>query len=274
MPQSQRLSTTAVTEDNVAFARLQHGAVEIEGRLQGSSNAALRVVCSDASGSMRAVYKPRRGERPLWDFPSGTLGHREVAAAVVDRALGWGLVPATLWREDGPLGPGSIQAWVDADDDRAPVEVVEVDQSPPGWLSVAEGEGRQGEHVCLIHENSLALQRLAVLDLVINNADRKGGHVVRDTSGQILGIDHGLTFHTEDKLRTVLWGWSGDRIDASTLEDLARCIRTFDALAEDLRPLLSRAEVASTKNRLVEALEAAVFPVPEHSWPALPWPAM
>ena len=267
----QWLSTADVTDDPVTLSRLHHGSIEVEGRLQGSSNAALRVVCTDATGSVRAVYKPRRGERPLWDFPRGSLGHREVAAAIVDRALGWGLVPATVWREDGPLGPGSMQAWVDADADLAPVDVLDIDQVPRGWLNVAEGEG---QHVCLVHENSRELSRLAVLDLVINNADRKGGHVVRDVSGRILGIDHGLTFHTEDKLRTVLWGWSGDPIDAETLDDLARCSRTFDVLAEDLSPLLSRAEVSTTRLRLELAREAAVFPEPEHSWPALPWPAM
>lgn len=253
---------------------LTRGALEIEGRLLGSSNAALLVDVVLGGETQRAVYKPLRGERPLWDFPSGTLGRREVATAVVDDALGWGMVPVTVWRDQGPLGPGSLQAWVDADEDRPPVDVIEATSVADGWIVVAEGEGVSGGHVCLVHEDSPDLRRIAALDLVINNADRKGGHVLRSASGALSGIDHGLTFHVEDKLRTVLWGWSGTRFAPEIREDLQRLRATWDDVAVALAPLLSRGEIRATRERLEQAIAMGGYPEPLGPWPALPWPAM
>lgn len=253
---------------------LEHGEIAIEGRLWDSSNSALRVVCSLGGEQVLAVYKPRRGERPLWDFPTGTLGRREVATGEIDRLLGWGVVPTTVWREDGPAGPGSVQAWVDADEIRPPVDVVDARARDASWLVVAEGEGTHGDHVCLVHENSAELRRVALLDTVINNADRKGGHVLRAPSGRVMGIDHGLTFHAEPKLRTVLWGWSGEPIEEVLRADLARLTERRAEIQSALAPLLSRAEIAAAEARLVALVESGLYPHPDGAWPALPWPAM
>ena len=263
---------SAVREDLEVL--LSRGDMSVEGRLWDSSNAALRVECVEGDTRVRAVYKPRSGERPLWDFPTGTLGRREVATYVVDRAVGWGIVPPTVWREDAPLGPGSLQAWVEADAQDPPVDVVDTGAIPDGWHVVVEGEGARGDHVCLIHEDSPSLRRVALLDAVVNNADRKGGHVLRAGPGNVAGIDHGLTFHTETKLRTVLWGWAGTPVDPSLMEDLDRLAADWRAVSEDLGPLLSRSEIAAARGRLEELLRHGEYPGPDGAWPALPWPAM
>ena len=248
--------------------------IDVEGRLWDSSNAAMRVSCSRGGEAVRAVYKPRRGERPLWDFPTGTLGRREVATYLVDRALGWELVPVTVWRDDAPLGPGSLQAWVEVDPERPPVDVVDATALPEGWHVVAEGEGARGDHVALVHEDSEGLRRLALLDALTNNADRKGGHVLRSARGTLAGIDHGLTFHVEPKLRTVLWGWAGTPLDAGTLAQLQALREQWSHLAGSLEPLLSRAEILATRDRLDDLIARAEYPDPDGAWPALPWPAM
>lgn len=253
---------------------LSRGEVDVEGRLWDSSNSAMRVECVAGAVRARAVYKPRRGERPLWDFPTGTLGLREVATYVVDRALGWDLVPVTVWREDAPLGAGSLQAWVDVDTGAPPVDVVDASGLPAGWHVVAEGEGERGGHVCLVHEESPSLRRLALLDAVVNNADRKGGHVLRSGPGPLAGIDHGLTFHAEPKLRTVLWGWAGTPIDADARRDLVRLADEWGPVSEQLEPLLSVAEIVATRERLEGLLRSGEFPGADGVWPALPWPAM
>jgi uncharacterized repeat protein (TIGR03843 family) len=253
---------------------LASGDLDIEGRLWDSSNSAVRVLCQMSGRSVRAVYKPLRGERPLWDFPSGTLGRREVATAAVDALLGWGLVPATVWRDDGPLGPGSLQAWVEADSERAPVDVLDSTDVTSSWIVVAEGEGSSGGHVCLAHEDSVDLRRVALLDAIVNNADRKGGHVLRALDGSVWAIDHGLTFHTDPKVRTVLWGWSGQPIAPSDLADLHRLVDDWSAVATALEPQLTRAEMAATRGRLESLLLQGEYPHPDGAWPALPWPAM
>ena len=253
---------------------LESADIEIEGRLWDSSNSAMRVVCHLDDQAVRAVYKPRRGERPLWDFPSGTLGQREVATAEVDAILGWEIVPATVWREDGPLGPGSLQAWIDADGGRAPVDVIDTRRRNESWLVVAEGEGAHGDHVCLAHEDTVGLRRVALLDSIVNNADRKGGHVLRSGTGRVVGIDHGLTFHVEPKLRTVLWGWAGQRVDDDALADLLRLDSQWEDLRERLEPLLAPGEIAAARDRLRDLIDEGEYPHPEGAWPALPWPAM
>ena len=262
-------------EEGLAIeALLATGDISVEGRLWDSSNSAMRVECAAGETRVQAVYKPRRGERPLWDFATGTLGRREVATYVVDRALGWGLVPVTVWREDGPMGPGSLQAWVEVDDDTPPVDVVEARAVPEGWHVVAEGEGARGDHVCLVHEESSALRRLAVLDAVVNNADRKGGHVLRASTARVAGIDHGLTFHEEPKLRTVLWGWAGTELDDAILTDLQMMADDWASVSDGLEPLLTQSELSATADRLAALLRGRAFPGPDGAWPALPWPAM
>ena len=253
---------------------LTTGDIEVEGRLWDSSNAAVRVLCTSAERQVRAVYKPLRGERPLWDFPTATLGRREVATAVVDEALGWGIVPRTIWRADGPLGPGSLQAWIESDDTRPPVDVVDARSVGPTSIVIAEGEGSHGDHVCLVHEDSPDLRRVALLDAIVNNADRKGGHVLRSSDGAVVGIDHGLTFHVEPKLRTVLWGWAGQAIGDDELRDLVRLADAWSDVVLQLGPLLSGAEVRAARERLDTLIAHREFPEADGAWPALPWPAM
>ncbi|MFZ8909684.1 MAG: SCO1664 family protein [Candidatus Nanopelagicales bacterium] len=256
------------------YEQLLVGELDIEGRLWDSSNSAMRVTCVSGGVTTMAVYKPQRGERPLWDFPTGTLGRREVATAAIDAALGWGLVPVTVWREEAPLGPGSLQAWVDVDTRSAPVDVIDSELAVPPWIVVAEGEGARGDHVCLVHEDTEALRRISLLDAIVNNADRKGGHVLRSTAGAVVGIDHGLTFHIEPKLRTVLWGWAGQAVDAAALEDLRRLRDAWVDVEGTLGSLLSHAEIDSAYTRLESLIEAGEFPSPDGAWPSLPWPAM
>jgi len=252
---------------------LAHGDLELEGRLSGASNATLRGVATLHGVDVTCVYKPRRGERPLWDFPSGSLGLREVAAFRVSAAIGWDLVPHTVWRDEGPLGPGMCQQWIDADDLMAPVRVVDAHESGP-WLTVAEGEGYAGSLVRLVHDDDPDLRRLSLLDVVLNNADRKGGHALRDDAGRLYAIDHGLTFHDEDKLRTVLWGWAGQDISGESADVLRALVRDWDVVADDLCALLTVREVQAARERLVTLLAEGIHPEPLGAWPALPWPAM
>lgn len=255
---------------------LREGEIDVEGRLPGASNATLRASCLLDGVEISCVYKPRRGERPLWDFPDGSLGHREVAAYLVSEQMGWDLVPVTVWREAGPFGPGMCQVWVDANDDDPPVDVVPFDRRPRDWKAIAEGDGVDGRPVALVHEDTRDLRRLTVLDAVINNADRKGGHVLRRPDGGVAAIDHGLTFHEEPKLRTVLWGWAGEPLAGDELEALERTavLWSADGGVAPLSAFLSAREIRSTRARLNDLLDTATFPVPDGMWPALPWPAM
>ena len=263
------------TEDEV----LRHGELTVEGRLREASNTTLLAVATLDGVSIPCVYKPRRGERPLWDFPSGTLGYREVAAYALAQRLGWGLIPTTLWRDDAPLGPGMCQSWVHAGD-VAPVDVIPTEQVPPGWKIVAEGDSYDGAAVSLAHEDAADLRRLALFDILANNTDRKGGHVLRTEEGQLYGIDHGLTFHEDDKLRTVLWGWAGSRLAADERDELSvlrgHLGETADDAVEAVADLgrLSGAEVRALLVRLETLCRAGRFPDSRGAWPALPWPAM
>ena len=259
---------------------LEVAELDVIGHLSGSSNATLACSIRDpeTDSQVMCVYKPRRGERPLWDFATGSLGHREVATAQLDELLGWDLVPPTVWRETGPLGPGMCQWWIDDDTSRPAVEVVAPRELTPGWLIVLEAQTYDGQDVVLAHEDSKALRRMCLFDLVTNNADRKGGHVLRDPEGLVVGIDHGLTFHVEPKVRTVLWGWAGMEIDQDLLVDLERLGRALsdsDAQVARLRQLLNPAEVLALADRVSVLIHDGTYPVPEASdHPALPWPPM
>jgi uncharacterized repeat protein (TIGR03843 family) len=218
------------------------------------------------------VVKPVSGERPLWDFPDWTLSHRELAAYEVSEAIGWHLVPPTVWREDGPGGEGMCQLWIDEDRGRSPVRVVPLDTEPEGFLHVLDAEDGYGRPVHLVHATSEPLLRLAAFDAVVNNADRKGGHVITDDDGRVWGIDHGVTFSADDKLRTVLWGWAGESIPAPVLTDLER----LDALlADHYDPVdrwLAEDEREALRERLGRLLRSRMFPLPSGRWPAIPWP--
>ncbi|WP_199731935.1 SCO1664 family protein [Cellulomonas triticagri] len=253
---------------------LDAGPLKVLGRITVASNATFL----GRIGTTRVVYKPVAGEKPLWDFPDGTLARRERAAYLVSEATGWGVVPRT-WLRDGPLGEGMVQLWQEAPagaDGAAldPVDLVPADAVPAtGWRTVLDGEDGDGRHVTLVHEDSPALRRMAVLDVLLNNADRKGGHVLPLADGHRAGVDHGVTFHVEPRLRTVLWGWLGEPL---TADERAGVDRVRDGLAGDLGTalgaLLDPTEVAALAVRSTRLLDAGVFPSPEGEMPAVPWP--
>jgi uncharacterized repeat protein (TIGR03843 family) len=232
-----------------ALQLLEHGELGIEGRLIDASNATL--YCSVELDGVRAacVYKPVAGERPLWDFPDGTLAEREVAAYEVSAALGWLIVPPTV-RRDGPMGPGMAQLWMDIDEDTDIVALVR-------------------------SSTSEQLRRIAVYDAVINNADRKGGHLLPVASGHIYGIDHGISFHSDPKLRTLLWQWAGEPMPEESIDTLSELRAELEGpLAERLSELLTTREVRRTVRRVDRLLSAGTHPLPAADRPAIPWPPM
>lgn len=256
-------------------ASLSRGEMSIVGRLVDSSNAALVVKCQPVDQeqipAIVAVYKPTAGERPLWDFHQDTLGHREVASYLLSEALGWALVPVTVWRNDGPAGHGMCQQWIETDPTDDFVDIVPPDRVPADWHVVVEGRGSDDEPVVLAHSDALALRRMAAFDAIINNADRKVGHLLV-TNDHLLGIDHGVTFNADHKLRTVLWGFAGLSIDESISNDLATLHDSFWQVAERLRPHLREQEIDATYQRLVDLTASGVFPHPSPTGPAIPWP--
>ena len=244
MPETGLVACLLALDD--ALRLLRDGELSVEGRLLDASNATLYCAATLDGVSAGCVYKPVRGERPLWDFPDGTLAGREVAAYLVSQATGWRVVPPTVMRE-GPFGPGMCQLWIDVDES--------VD------LAV------------LARSDSPALRRMAVFDAVVNNADRKGGHLLPVPDGHVFGVDHGVCFSVHDKLRTLLWQWRGRPLTDEAVDVLHRlCADLEGALGEALRPLLTRAEVRATLARVQRLLATGLHPEPSGDWPAIPWP--
>jgi uncharacterized repeat protein (TIGR03843 family) len=249
--------------------------MEITGRIVDASNATLFGTVSADGEEMRCVYKPVRGERPLWDFPDGTLAGREVASFLISEAGGWHVVPPTLLR-DGPFGPGMVQAWVDTDDERELVDVCPASEVPKGWLGVLRARDGRGEPAVLAHADVPELRGMAAFDIVTNNADRKGGHVLAGTDGRVYGVDHGLCLHIEHKLRTVLWGWVGERMAPEVLEPLRKLRAALDGgktFRDELGEHVTRREVRALRTRVEAVLNAPCFPEPSGYGPAIPWPA-
>ena len=235
-------------DEEAALALLSGGELEVEGRLVVASNATLYCTVRLDGAQAACVYKPVAGERPLWDFPAGTLAGREVAAYAVSRAAGWDIVPPTVFR-DGPFGPGMCQLWIDCDPDE-------------DVIALARRNDHQG------------LRDMAVFDAVVNNADRKIGHLLPTSAGHLYGCDHGVTFAEEYKLRTVLWQWRGKRLPERATEALGR-LRSAVAhgpLATELASRLSAEEVTATRRRITLLLKHGVHPYPPEDWPAVPWP--
>ena len=249
-------------------AELRDGDLVLHGRVMQASNATfVGEICGTT-----VVYKPIAGERPLWDFPDGTLAGRERAAYLVSEAFGWNIVPLTFLR-DGPHGLGMVQVWQEPDDAEEAVTVVRSLAERPGWLHVFDGVDERDHDVALVHEDSDALRRMAVLDAVINNADRKGGHVLPMAGGHRYGVDHGVSFHTDPKLRTVLWGWAGSPLCEEESAGLEIVATALDAdLGEALGELVTGYEVVATRRRVARLLRTGAMPVPRGDWPAIPWP--
>ncbi len=259
-----------------ACADLFEGEVEIEGRIMPASNATFFGAVVAAGVRVPCVYKPIAGERPLWDFPDGTLAHREVAAFLVSETLGWDVVPPTVLRE-GPAGSGMVQAWREPDAGQSPVDLVPEGRVPPGYLHVLDAHDQRDRPISLVHEDSDALRRMAVFDVLVNNADRKGGHVLAMTDGHRYGVDHGVSFHVDDKLRTVLWGWSEQPLrddERAAIRRLLDQTCTLDsAVRTRLDELLAGHEVDAFVSRCEWLQAAGRMPAPSGEWPAIPWPA-
>lgn len=229
-----------------ALVLIGRGELELVGRLWASTNNAMLCVARAGGVEAACIYKPVMGERPLGDFPDATLARREVAAFTVSRASGWDLVPPTVLRE-GPFGEGMVQLWIRADPSVDPVALV-VQEDP-------------------------RLRPMAVFDAAVNNTDRKAGHLIPVPGGHVYGVDHGVTFSPEPKLRTVLWAWRGQPFSEAEVAVLRGLRGELDgALGDDLRALLDRIELAATGRRIDGLLAAGVFPFPDPRRPALPWP--
>ncbi len=259
--------------DPVAGELLRHGRIDVRGRLVEASNATLLCGIELDGIDATCVYKPVRGERPLWDFPDGTLAGREIVSYLLSEATGWELVPPTLLR-DGPFGPGMVQLWVDTEENSELVDIVHPGEVPDGWLPVLRAQDHHGDTVVLAHADHERLKLLAVLDVVINNADRKGGHILHTPEGLVLGVDHGVSLNVDDKLRTVLWGWIGQRLPEEAVDRLSEVRAQLEgALAEDLTEHITPKEVHAVEDRIDRLLGEGVFPAPSGDWPAIPWPA-
>ncbi len=273
---------------------LPDGDAEIVGRLREASNQTflLRIAPPGASatpaaedtggsqqpgqllrpppGVVQGIYKPLRGERSLWDFPSQTLAYREVAAYQISRIGGFDVVPVTAMI-DGPFGPGSLQIWVESDSRQVDqlIDLVPTAAVPQtGWFDVMQGFSVDDRPVSLIHSDDPRLRLMALLDVLTNNADRKGGHILV-SGGRVFGVDHGICFHTDDKLRTLLWGWAGQRL---TDAELARVQTVEDQAIEVLDPLLDAGEIEALLLRCEQLLQVGRFPHPAGAWRDIPWP--
>jgi hypothetical protein len=233
-------------DDDEACTLLRDGVIDLEGRMLDASNVTLFGTIRAGEVAAECVYKPVAGERPLWDFPDGTLAGREVSAYLVSEATGWRVVPPTVLR-DGPFGPGMVQLWVDVD---------------PGVDLAA-----------FVRRDVPELRRMAVFDAVVNNADRKGGHILPTPGGHVFGVDHGICFSVEPKLRTLLWRWAGAPLPAEAIAVLERLTDDLlGDLGERLHEHLTRREVRRTQQRVAELLRTGRHPEPSGEWPALPWP--
>jgi hypothetical protein len=236
---------------------LATGALDLHGQFVLGSNYTLLVTVTDPHGLKAeedadpfiAVYKPEKGERPLWDFPYGSLEKREVAAYIVSEALDWDLVPPSVYRQDGPFGPGSLQVFIDHDP-----EYHYFNFSP---------------------QDIARLRPVVAFDLIINNADRKGGHILKDPKGHLWLIDHGLCFHELNKLRTVLWDFAGEAIPPGLVADIERfsdALESDEELSSNLITLLSEKEITAMRRRVSRILRTRKFPLPDERQRQYPWP--
>ena len=234
-----------VSSEEDFAALILAGELRVTGRLVDASNATLFGTLDTGDGEMAVVYKPVAGERPLWDFETGTLAARERAAFLLSEFLGLHLVPATVLR-DGPFGFGAVQRWIDVNEE---IDLIEFGQSDSGRL-----------------------RQMALFDAIINNTDRKFGHILVAIDGAVFGCDHGVTFHREDKLRTVLWQFAGELLDNPERAALDRISDEREQVAALLSSLLSESEIGALFERVERLRSQSAFPLPNPEWPAVPWP--
>jgi len=239
-----QMATDVNPEPSALEIVLSRGEMKVTGRLVDATNATL--LASVGEDEIACIYKPIAGERPLWDFATGALAHREFAAYLVSTLGNFDVVPLTILRE-GPYGEGMVQQWINIDQDLDMLEFFQRD--------------------------SPELRNIALFDAVINNTDRKIGHLLPDQWGRVYGCDHGVTFHTQDKLRTVLWQWAGQPLSESEVLQLENLRNSLTlSLGEMLHPLLSTQELAALNMRVERLLTSRSFPNPSDDWPAVPWP--
>jgi uncharacterized repeat protein (TIGR03843 family) len=253
---------------------LAHGELTVRGRIHTASNAVLQCVVELDGQRAACVYKPVAGERPLWDFPDGTLAQREVAAYELSLATGWDLVPPTVLR-DGPYGEGMCQLWIETAPDAQLLALVDGEEPAPGWKAVGFADVGKGRRALLVHADDARLRRLAVLDAVINNGDRKGGHLLPTADGCLYAIDHGVTFNAENKLRTLLWGWAGEPLTEealAVLRGVSAGLAENGPLAARLGALITGTETDAVRARVARLLRTGRHPEPSGEWPAIPWP--
>ena len=231
-----------VTE--LTSAQLISAPLSVTGRLIDASNATLYAEAKIGEVGVACIYKPVAGERPLWDFPDGTLANREYAAYLISEISGLHVVPLTVLR-DGPFGFGAVQQWIDIDES----------------IDLA----------LFFREDNPALRKIALFDAIVNNTDRKIGHLLPLSNEVVLGCDHGVTFHSEDKLRTVLWQWSGDELTGDEIATLDNLLAKIAANAE-LKELITESEIAALEDRINSLISAGTFPTPSDEWPSIPWP--
>lgn len=224
---------------------LTMGEINISGRLVDASNATLFGTCTYLGSELSIIYKPIAGERPLWDFADGNLASREYASYLLSELLGWNLVPVTILR-DGPFGEGMVQQWIDIDED----------------IDLA----------LFYRTDDPRLRRMALFDAILNNTDRKIGHLLPTTDGHLFGCDHGVTFHEEDKLRTVLWQWAGLPLDDPEKSDLRKLLSKFESGETEISNLITATEFQALLARIAHLLSTGEFPSPSEDWPAVPWP--
>lgn len=277
MPAPERIPPGRLSDAEVVTL-LGKGQLTVLGQVRGASNAVLYCSVAYEGEEAHCVYKPVAGEQPLWDFPDGTLAQREVAAYEVSEVTGWGLVPPTVLR-DGPYGQGMCQLWIEAapQEEDAPglLALVEDEEPGEGWKPVVLAEVAEGRTALLVHADDPRLRRLAVLDAVINNGDRKGGHLLLAPDGRLYGIDHGVTFNADDKLRTLLWGWAGEPLPAEAVEVLDRLAAELEpgaALVTRLGELITAAEIEALRARVAALRGTGLHREPSGEWPAIPWP--
>ena len=227
--------------------KLIQGELVVTGRLIDASNATLLANCNFGSESFKCIYKPVAGERPLWDFQDGNLASREYAAFLISEMMKLHIVPTTILR-DGPFGMGLVQEWIDID----------------SRVDLAE----------FFSEDDPQLRAMALFDAVINNTDRKIGHLLPDEDGKLYGCDHGVTFHQENKLRTVLWQWAGEELNSDEISRLNQLLVNLDSAdGEVFKSLLTADEINALRTRVQELIKTGTFPMPSPDWPAIPWPA-
>ena len=227
------------------FEHLENGTLEVTGRLVDASNATLYATCTFENEGIPVIYKPVAGERPLWDFPDGNLAQREYAAFLISELGEFHVVPPTLLR-DGPFGPGMVQQWIDIDEDIDLAEFYRTDDS--------------------------RLRSMALFDAIINNTDRKIGHLLPHPDGRLLGCDHGVTFHEEDKLRTVLWQWADSPLNEEEQTLLIKLKGELISQPAPLLALITEIEFESLVYRIDRLIQESHFPAPSDEWPAVPWP--